>query len=323
VAVCEPAGEIKSHQIGLVRLTSGQPPLLCVKKEKAIDFKKISGRRYSGRIGIPLFLWIGMSDGTKGVTLVSITFFDAHFHIFDPRFPLKENQGFLPDAFTCLDYLNRTKKWNVIGGAVVSGSFQGFDQSYLMEALKTLGPTFVGVTQLPHDISDEDIIWLHECGVRAVRINVQRGGFESLFRLEYVANRLYELVGWHVELYVDSRFLSELFSLLVRLPAVSIDHLGLSEEGFPLLLKLVEKGIRVKATGFGRVNLRVEKAIRSICEVNPDALMFGTDLPSTRAKRPFQDTDLDIIFNTLDEKLAEKVLFQNAVDWYRPSGIGV
>jgi hypothetical protein len=138
--------------------------------------------------------------------------------------------------------------------------------------------------------------------------------------LEYVANRLYELVGWHVELYVDSRFLSELFSLLVRLPAVSIDHLGLSEEGFPLLLKLVEKGIRVKATGFGRVNLRVEKAIRSICEVNPDALMFGTDLPSTRAKRPFQDTDLDIIFNTLDEKLAEKVLFQNAVDWYRPSG---
>jgi hypothetical protein len=117
-----------------------------------------------------------------------------------------------------------------------------------MEALKTLGPTFVGVTQLPHDISEEDIIWLHECGVRAVRINVQRGGFESLSRLEYVANRLYELVGWHVELYVDSRFLSELFSLLVRLPAVSIDHLGLSEEGFPLLLNLMKKGIRVKAT---------------------------------------------------------------------------
>jgi hypothetical protein len=189
-----------------------------------------------------------MPDGTKGVTLVSITFFDAHFHIIDPRFPLEENQGFLPDAFTCQDYLKRTKKWNVIGGAVVSGSFQGFDQSYLMEALKTLGPTFVGVTQLPHDISEEDIIWLHECGVRAVRINVQRGGFESLSRLEYVANRLFELVGWHVELYVDSRFLSELFSLLVRLPAVSIDHLGLSEEGFPLLLNLMKKGIRVKAT---------------------------------------------------------------------------
>jgi hypothetical protein len=85
----------------------------------------------------------------------------------------------------------------------------------------------------------------------------------------------------------------------------------------------VEKRVKVKATGFGRGNLRVEKAIRSICEVNPDALMFGTDLPSTRARRPFQDTDLDIIFDTFDEKLAEKVLFRNAVEWYRPSRIGV
>jgi hypothetical protein len=107
----------------IARLTSGQPPLLCVKRNGRLISIKISGRRYSGRIGIPLFLWIGMPDGTKGVTLVSITFFDAHFHIIDPRFPLEENQGFLPDAFTCQDYLKRTKKWNVIGGAVVSGSF--------------------------------------------------------------------------------------------------------------------------------------------------------------------------------------------------------
>ena len=36
-----------------------------------------------------------------------------------------------------------------MGGAVVSGSFQGFDQSYLLDALDQLGPSFVGVTQLP------------------------------------------------------------------------------------------------------------------------------------------------------------------------------
>ena len=63
--------------------------------------------------------------------------------------------------------------------------------------------------------------------------------------------------------------------------------MGLSKEGFNNLLSLVDQGIRVKATGFGRVELDVARAIRSIYAVNPDALMFGTDLPSTRAKRPY------------------------------------
>lgn len=40
----------------------------------------------------------------------------------------------------------------------------------------------------------------------------------------------------------------------------------------------------MKATCFGRVELDVENALKSIYEVNPDSLMFGTDLPSTRAK---------------------------------------
>ncbi|TCS81046.1 hypothetical protein EDD72_11423 [Tepidibacillus fermentans] len=62
---------------------------------------------------------------------------------------LVKNQGFLPNNFTIQDYLNRTRNLNITGGAIVSGSFQGFDQNYLREALKILGPSFVGVTQLP------------------------------------------------------------------------------------------------------------------------------------------------------------------------------
>ncbi|MGZ8212720.1 MAG: hypothetical protein ACXWUH_19630, partial [Burkholderiales bacterium] len=30
--------------------------------------------------------------------------FDTHFHIIDPRFPVIENQGFLPPVFTADDY---------------------------------------------------------------------------------------------------------------------------------------------------------------------------------------------------------------------------
>ncbi len=139
-----------------------------------------------------------------------ITFFDSHLHIIDPRFPLIENQGFMPEPFTCGDYVNRTSDFQVVGGAVVSGSFQGFDQTYLMDALHKLGPTYVGVTQIPHTVADEDIVSLNEHGVRAVRFNVKRGGSEDISQLEYFAARVYELVGWHVELYIDSKSLSDI-----------------------------------------------------------------------------------------------------------------
>lgn len=244
------------------------------------------------------------------------TIFDAHLHIIDPRFPLLENQGFLPNPFTCQDYLNNVQDLHSKGGAIVSGSFQGFDQSYLIDSLQKLGANFVGVTQLPYDTSDEKIIKLDNYGVRAIRFNVKRGGSEDISRLDYFARRVYELVGWHAELYMDSSSLPEIASTLKALPAVSIDHLGLSKEGFKHLLSLVDKGVRVKATGFGRVDLHVEQAIRSIYSVNPDALMFGTDLPSTRAKRPYSHSDIELIYNTLEEEQAEKVLYKNAIKWY-------
>ena len=51
----------------------------------------------------------------------------------------------------------------------------------------------------------------------------------------------------------------------MSLPAVSIDHIGLSKAGFLTLLKLAEKGVRVKATGFGRVDFDVRsRAQRSL-----------------------------------------------------------
>lgn len=51
-------------------------------------------------------------------------------------------------------------------------------------------------------------------------------------------------------------------------------------------------------------------------EVNLDALMFGTDLPSTRAKRPFQYSDIELIQELFDEQAIDKILYTNALAWY-------
>lgn len=248
-------------------------------------------------------------------------YFDCHFHIIDKNFPVVPNQGFIPDAFTSENYLDRLKAVDLCGGAVVSGSFQAFDQTYLFHALKVLGPSFVGVTQVPQTVSDRDLQELDSAGVRAVRFNVRRGGSEDIHHLESMARRVHELVGWHSELYVDSADLADLFEALVSLPAVSIDHLGLSKAGFPTLLKLAEKGVRVKATGFGRVDFDVRPALTELYAANPRALMFGTDLPSTRAPRPYLDDDYTLVLETLGEEKAANVFYQNAIEFYRPKEV--
>ena len=248
-------------------------------------------------------------------------YFDCHFHIIDKNFPVVPNQGFMPDAFTSEDYLDRLKAVDLCGGAVVSGSFQDFDKSYLFHALKVLGPSFVGVTQVAQTVSDQELQELNGAGVRAVRFNVKRGGSEEVLHLESMAQRVHKLVGWHTELYVDSTELADLFDTLVALPAVSIDHLGLSKAGFPTLLKLAEKGVRVKATGFGRVDFDVRSALTDLYSANPRALMFGTDLPSTRAPRPYRDDDYTLVLETLGEEKAANVFYKNAIEFYRPKKV--
>ncbi len=116
---------------------------------------------------------------------------------------------------------------------------------------------------------------------------------------------------------LDAKDLQDLYSILVALPAVSIDHLGLSTAGLPTLLALAEKGIRVKASGFGRVDFDVPTALKDLYAANPDSLMFGTDLPSTRAARPYTDRDFQLLIDTLGEKAAGQIFYTNAINFYR------
>lgn len=94
--------------------------------------------------------------------------FDAHFHVVDPAHPLVENNGFLPDPFTVADYRARVRDLNVCGGAVVSGSFQAFDQGYLLDELSLFDDSFAGVTQLPADTPDEGVLARRAGGRRRV-----------------------------------------------------------------------------------------------------------------------------------------------------------
>jgi predicted TIM-barrel fold metal-dependent hydrolase len=169
------------------------------------------------------------------------------------------------------------------------------------------------VTQLQTTIADERVLELAAAGVRGLRLNLFRGPAEPLDAQLALARRVAALAGWHTELHVDARELPALAPKLDGLERLAIDHLGRSREGLPALLELVERGARVKASGFGRGDLDARAALRAIAEVNPGAPMFGSDLPSTRnPRRPFQDADLALV----REVAGRRAVHDNAAAFY-------
>lgn len=149
-----------------------------------------------------------------------------------------------------------------------------------------------------------------------MRFTLYRGGSAGEADLDRLARRVWDVAGWHVELYVDTAAVD--VGRLAGLPKVVIDHLGMTAAGVKPLLRLVESGASVKATGFGRVDLDVVEALTAVASVNPGALLFGTDLPSTRARRPFEPSDIDLVVESLGESNARLALHDNGVALYRP-----
>lgn len=163
--------------------------------------------------------------------------FDAHFHIIDYKFLVIKNQGYLPPQFLPSDYLKSMETFKLVGGVIVSGSFHEFDTQYLRLALSTFGKNYVGVINYNPDYTDLDIINLNKLGVRAIRFNIRRDK-KVINLIEYASKRVFDLVGWHSEIYIDSKDIPNIKDKLLKIPRLVIDHLGLSKEGFTHVLSL-------------------------------------------------------------------------------------
>jgi predicted TIM-barrel fold metal-dependent hydrolase len=238
--------------------------------------------------------------------------FDSHFHIINPKYPLFENNGYLPPHFTIKNYQEASKKLDIIGGAIVSGSFQKFDQEYLVDSLDKLGEDYFGVANIPIEMEQDELNRLNKSNIVAVRFNLKRGSSESINNLVKLSNRLFQKYNWHTELYVDSKDLKELNPILMKIPKFSIDHLGLSKEGISSLYHWAEKGVKIKATGFGRIDFDPIPIMKKIYNINPHSLIFGTDLPSTRAKKPFTIKDIELIQEHFTKPEQENIFYKNA-----------
>lgn len=102
----------------------------------------------------------------------------------------------------------------------------------------------------------------------------------------------------------------------MEIPRFSIDHLGLSKSGIQELYYWAEKGVKIKATGFGRIDFEPLPIMKKIYSINPKSLMFGTDLPSTRAKTPFTFRDVGLVKDNFTELEQQNIFYKNAEECY-------
>ena len=239
---------------------------------------------------------------------------DSHFHVFDPRFPAPGHDGYAPPAFTVAQYRAAVAGLGIVGGVVVAASTHGLDPTPLLAALEELGPGFVAVAAADPAMSDTRLRELAGRGVRGLRFNLYRGMVAATpeAALDF-ADHAHAVAGLHAQVYADAATLRPLLPRLRAMaPRLVIDHLGMTESGLPVVLDLAAAGAKVKATGFGRVALAVAPALERIAAAAPGALIFGTDLPSTRARRPFEPADMALL-----RRLAGEAPFRdNAAAFY-------
>ncbi|MCJ2183727.1 amidohydrolase family protein [Novosphingobium sp. 1949] len=154
---------------------------------------------------------------------------DAHCHVFGPmgEFPFSPKAKYLPqDAspemlFALRDHLGFARN------VVVQASCHGTDNAATLNAIARSGGKARGVAVVDPDISEADLLALHEGGMRGIRFNFLKRLVDNAPKDKFleVASRLPE--GWHVVIYFEADILEELRPFMDAIPVpLVIDHMG-------------------------------------------------------------------------------------------------
>lgn len=227
---------------------------------------------------------------------------DCHVHIFDPeRFSFAEERVYTPDHAPISDLERHLQGLHMDRVVLIQPSPYGTDNRCMLNAIQVLGQKKArGVAVVDDGISSEELLKLHEQGVRGLRLNMEAraGGKlsaeESSNYLKKVAGKISSL-GWHLQIYTDLHEIAELSATITTLPVpVVIDHLGklkaeegVQQQGFSELLTLLDSGnVYVKLSALYRVTKdstwqNVRPFIDALVSRKPDRLLWASDWPHT------------------------------------------
>lgn len=257
---------------------------------------------------------------------------DSHCHIFGPAnvFPYAESRKYTPPDASKRDLKRLHDILGIDHAVIVQASCHGFDNSAMLDAIKSSDGRYRGVCNAAIEFDGEYFDELHDCGIRGVRFNFVKhlGGAPDLDKMWRIIDRVRSLP-WHIELHFDAKDLIEYEDTIDSIPLpVVIDHMGrvpvadgLTQAPFNALLDKLRNSddLWVKVSGSERISAAGPPFIdaapfaAACIAAAPDRCIWGTDWPHPNVKIMPNDADLvDIIPHMIsDEELQRKVLVDN------------
>jgi predicted TIM-barrel fold metal-dependent hydrolase len=223
---------------------------------------------------------------------------DTHLHVLGPysKYPLAAQRAYtVPEAplSALRSYIETTGLSRVV---IAHVSAAGKDMRVTMDAMEELGDVARATIMLHREISDSEMASLNERGVRGARLSNAFGYDVTYGSLRDAAERIAPY-GWHIAIWPSG---PEELQLIARtigdLPVeIVLDHLaghcwspalGIDQDGFALLLKLLQTGkVWLKLSGTYRVSSQAypwrdlqpfaEKFVQEV----PERLVWASDWP--------------------------------------------
>lgn len=259
---------------------------------------------------------------------------DTHAHVVGgDRFAMVGNRSYTPPAAPEEAYLGMLDALGMERGVLIQISVYGTDNSCMVESLRAHPDRLRGVAVVSPDVTDAELEDLAAAGVRGVRINALFGGGIAIGELERLAARIAPL-GWHVQLLIDVRTLTELAPVIERLPVeVVFDHMGhipvdagTDHPGFQRLVGFLEDGKAwVKLSGAYRMSAAgapfhdTLPFARALADAAPERCVWGSDWPHVAVTGPMFNTGdlLDLLAVWVpDEALRNRILVDNPARLY-------
>ena len=265
---------------------------------------------------------------------------DAHCHVFgpSPEFPFAPERKYTPcnaskeKLFELRDYLGFTR--NVI----VQATCHGKDNRAMMDACRASGGLARGVASVGADITEEELITMHEAGVRGVRFNFVKRLVDATPKSVFleIAAKIQDF-GWSTVVYFEAQDLEDLEPFLQELPGIIvIDHMGrpnirngINHINFKRFISLMENNLSIwsKVTCPERLTVAgppyddVVPFYQAIVDRFEDRVLWGTDWPHPNMKSHMPDDGALVdyiprIARTVQQQ--EKLLVTNPMRLYWP-----
>jgi 2-pyrone-4,6-dicarboxylate lactonase len=231
---------------------------------------------------------------------------DCHVHVVGPpeRYPMLDERQYTPPTASVTQLRAHLSGQGLKRVVLIQPSFYGTDNQCLIDSLGALQDFARGVAVIAPETSDEQILTLHQQGVRGLRINVEsshQGDAQPLALLPYWSKRLAALnllSRWHIQVFTSCanivRYRAEIAScgatvVLDHFALLSLDADWAGEQEKQVLTLLQQGKVWIKLSAAYRIGAlqsshtdKLSRLAKTLWNTNADRLVWGSDWPHTQ-----------------------------------------